>query len=81
MGGKNKNHKKRSGGGSGANKSSSNTKSAQNAPVTMENISPEFKTIILDFLRDIDSSFPEYHETLSRYLGYSHEMKPMPDEL
>lgn len=50
-------------------------------PVTIEDISTEFQTIILDFLRDIDCSFPEYHETLARYLGYSHEMKPMPDEL
>ena len=50
-------------------------------PVTIADISPEFQTIILDFLRDIDCSFPEYHETLARYLGYSHEMKPMPDEL
>jgi hypothetical protein len=49
--------------------------------VTIEDISTEFQTIILDFLRDIDCSFPEYRETLSRYLGYSHEMKPMPDEL
>jgi hypothetical protein len=50
-------------------------------PVTIADISTEFQTIILDFLRDIDCSFPEYRETLSRYLGYSHEMKPMPDEL
>ena len=50
-------------------------------PVTIADISPEFQTIILDFLRDIDCSFPEYRETLSKYLGYSHEMKPMPDEL
>jgi hypothetical protein len=50
-------------------------------PVTIADISPEFQTIILDFLRDIDCSFPEYRETLARYLGYSHEMKPMPDEL
>jgi len=48
---------------------------------TIADISAEFQTIILDFLRDIDCSFPEYRETLSRYLGYSHEMKPMPDEL
>jgi len=60
-----------------------NNKAASNAtkPVTIADISPEFQTIILDFLRDIDCSFPEYRETLSRYLGYSHEMKPMPDEL
>jgi hypothetical protein len=50
-------------------------------PVTIDDISAEFQTIILDFLRDIDCSFPEYHETLAKYLGYSHEMKPMPDEL
>ena len=50
-------------------------------PVTIADISPEFQTIILDFLRDIDCSFPEYRETLGKYLGYSHEMKPMPDEL
>ena len=49
--------------------------------VGIKDISVEFQTIILDFLRDIDCSFPEYHETLARYLGYSHEMKPMPDEL
>ena len=50
-------------------------------PVKIEDISTEFQTIILDFLRDIASSFPEYDEVLSPYLGYSHEMKPMPDEL
>jgi hypothetical protein len=50
-------------------------------PITIDSISIEFKTVMLDFLRDIDCSFPEYRETLSRYLGYSHEMKPMPDEL
>ena len=54
---------------------------AATATTTIADISPEFQTIILDFLRDIDCSFPEYRETLSRYLGYSHEMKPMPDEL
>jgi hypothetical protein len=68
-----------------ANKHKNNAKpaSASDAtkPVTIADISPEFQTIILDFLRDIDCSFPEYRETLSRYLGYSHEMKPMPDEL
>jgi hypothetical protein len=64
------------GGGGGAGKSSASAK-----PVTIEDISTEFQTIILDFLRDIDCSFPEYRETLARYLGYSHEMKPMPDEL
>ena len=52
-----------------------------NKPVKIEDISTEFQTIILDFLRDIASSFPEYDEVLSPYLGYSHEMKPMPDEL
>ena len=50
-------------------------------PVTIDDISTEFQTIVLDFLRDIDCSFPEYRETLAKYLGYSHEMKPMPDEL
>jgi hypothetical protein len=65
------------------NKAASAASAASNAkkPVTIADISPEFQTIILDFLRDIDCSFPEYRETLSRYLGYSHEMKPMPDEL
>ena len=48
---------------------------------TIADISTEFQTIILDILRDIDCSIPEYRETLARYLGYSHEMKPMPDEL
>ena len=67
---------KGSGGGAGKSASSSSAK-----PVTIEDISTEFQTIILDFLRDIDCSFPEYRETLARYLGYSHEMKPMPDEL
>ena len=63
--------------------SAASESSASNAkkPVTIADISTEFQTIILDFLRDIDCSFPEYRETLSRYLGYSHEMKPMPDEL
>jgi hypothetical protein len=71
-----------------ANKHKNNAKSASSAsafdskkPVTIADISPEFQTIILDFLRDIDCSFPEYRETLGKYLGYSHEMKPMPDEL
>ena len=50
-------------------------------PVTINDVSAEFQTIILDFLRDIHGTFPEYHEVLSKYLGYSHEMKPMPDEL
>jgi len=64
--------------GSGGAKSNA---SGPMKPVTIADISPEFQTIILDFLRDIDCSFPEYRETLARYLGYSHEMKPMPDEL
>ena len=66
------------------NKRKNNKPAAANdskKPVTIEDISTEFQTIILDFLRDIDCSFPEYRETLARYLGYSHEMKPMPDEL
>jgi hypothetical protein len=65
------------------NKAAPGTASASDAkkPVTIADISPEFQTIILDFLRDIDCSFPEYRETLGKYLGYSHEMKPMPDEL
>jgi hypothetical protein len=50
-------------------------------PVTINDVSAEFQTIILDFLRDIDGTFPEFHEVLTKYLGYSHEMKPMPDEL
>ena len=72
------------GGNNGGGKSASASASAASdakKPVTIADISPEFQTIILDFLRDIDCSFPEYRETLSRYLGYSHEMKPMPDEL
>jgi hypothetical protein len=69
------NHGKSKSGGKSASASDS-TK-----PVTIADISPEFQTIILDFLRDIDCSFPEYRETLAKYLGYSHEMKPMPDEL
>ena len=87
MGGVKNKHKKagkRTGGGNGgggAGKSASASASSSAKPVTIEDISTEFQTIILDFLRDIDCSFPEYHETLSRYLGYSHEMKPMPDEL
>jgi hypothetical protein len=56
-------------------------KSGSSKPVTINDISTEFQTIILDFLRDIDGTFPEYHEVLTPYLGYSHEMKPMPDEL
>jgi hypothetical protein len=63
------------------NKAAPASASDAKKPITIADISPEFQTIILDFLRDIDCSFPEYRETLSRYLGYSHEMKPMPDEL
>ena len=83
MGG-NKQHKKQ---GKSGNKpkhtSGAAAGSASDAkkPVTINDISAEFQTIILDFLRDIDCSFPEYRETLAKYLGYSHEMKPMPDEL
>jgi len=78
-------HKKANNGNKHKNKpaaaSASASASDAKKPVTIADISPEFQTIILDFLRDIDCSFPEYHETLARYLGYSHEMKPMPDEL
>ena len=87
-GGKNHNKHKKAGkgGGGGTGKpaaasASSASSSSSSKPVTIQDISPEFQTIILDFLRDIDCSFPEYRETLSKYLGYSHEMKPMPDEL
>jgi hypothetical protein len=76
MGHKNKKHGK-----SGNKPTPKPAASDSKKPVTIEDISTEFQTIILDFLRDIDCSFPEYHETLARYLGYSHEMKPMPDEL
>ena len=86
MGGqKHKKHGKSGGGGGG--KSNPQQQPQQHAssgagkPVTINDISPEFQTIILDFLRDIDCSFPEYREVLAPYLGYSHEMKPMPDEL
>ena len=79
MGGGKNHHKNKK---SGNNKPKPKTsKDNTQKPVTIEDISTEFQTIILDFLRDIDCSFPEYRETLSRYLGYSHEMKPMPDEL
>lgn len=87
MGGqKHKKHGKSGGGGGGGNGHKSkpqqhNTSSGARKPVTINDISPEFQTIILDFLRDIDCSFPEYREVLAPYLGYSHEMKPMPDEL
>ena len=73
-------HKKANNGNKHKNKAASASSDAKK-PVTIADISPEFQTIILDFLRDIDCSFPEYHDTLARYLGYSHEMKPMPDEL
>ena len=79
MGGGKNHHKNKK---SGNNKPKPKTsKDNTQKPVSIEDISTEFQTIILDFLRDIDCSFPEYRETLSRYLGYSHEMKPMPDEL
>ena len=78
MGGVKHKHKKAGKGNAGKG---SGGKAASAKPVTIEDISTEFQTIILDFLRDIDCSFPEYHEVLARYLGYSHEMKPMPDEL
>ena len=77
-------HKKANNGNKHKNKPTAAPASAASdakKPVTIADISPEFQTIILDFLRDIDCSFPEYHETLAKYLGYSHEMKPMPDEL
>lgn len=77
--GKNKNHKKPNKSGN-KSKQSASSKDAKK-PVKIEDVSPEFQTIILDFLRDIDCSFPEYREVLEKYLGYSHEMKPMPDEL
>ena len=70
-------HKNKAAPGSASASASSDAKK----PVTIDDISAEFQTIILDFLRDIDCSFPEYRETLGKYLGYSHEMKPMPDEL
>jgi hypothetical protein len=81
MGG-NKNHKKpnKSGNKSKHSASSASSKDSKK-PVKIDDISTEFQTIILDFLRDIDCSFPEYHETLAPYLGFSHEMKPMPNEL
>jgi hypothetical protein len=84
MGGVKNKHKKagkRTGGGGGGGARTGSGAGDKAKPVTIEDISTEFQTIILDFLRDIDCSFPEYRETLSRYLGYSHEMKPMPDEL
>ena len=85
MGGqKHKKHGKSGGGGSNGNGQKSKPQQQQQQqqkPVTINDISPEFQTIILDFLRDIDCSFPEYREVLAPYLGYSHEMKPMPEEL
>ena len=87
MGGqKHKKHGKSGGGGGGKSKpqqqqQQQHASSGAQKPVTINDISPEFQTIILDFLRDIDCSFPEYREVLAPYLGYSHEMKPMPDEL
>ena len=85
MGGqKHKKHGKSGGGGGGKSKPQQQQQHASSGagkPVTINDISPEFQTIILDFLRDIDCSFPEYREVLAPYLGYSHEMKPMPDEL
>ena len=83
MGGqKHKKHGKSGGGGGGKSKpQQQHASSGARKPVTINDISPEFQTIILDFLRDIDCSFPEYREVLAPYLGYSHEMKPMPDEL
>lgn len=80
MGG-NKHKKGNNGKNKGKSASASASASDAKKPVTIADISPEFQTIILDFLRDIDCSFPEYRETLGKYLGYSHEMKPMPDEL
>ena len=62
-------------------KPASTSTSVKDKQITINDVSAEFQTIILDFLRDIDGTFPEYHEVLSKYLGYSHEMKPMPDEL
>ena len=82
MGGGKKNKKtKPSSSNGGKHDTKENVQQQSAAPITIDSISIEFKTVMLDFLRDIDCSFPEYHEMLSRYLGYSHEMKPMPDEL
>ena len=79
-GGKAKNKNTGTGAGAGAG-AGAGTAAYPAQPITIDSISVEFKTVMLDFLRDIDCSFPEYRETLSRYLGYSHEMKPMPDDL
>ncbi len=67
--------------GKSGHKHKSKNTTTSSKPVTIKDVSTEFQTIILDFLRDIDGTFPEFHEVLSKYLGYSHEMKPMPDEL
>ena len=67
--------------GKSGHKHKSKNMTTSSKPVTIKDVSAEFQTIILDFLRDIDGTFPEFHEVLSKYLGYSHEMKPMPDEL
>ena len=67
--------------GKSGHKHKSKNTTTSSKPVTINDVSAEFQTIILDFLRDIDGTFPEFHEVLSKYLGYSHEMKPMPDEL
>ena len=82
MGG-NKHHNKHKKHGKSGNKPKQpvNGQNQNQKQVTIADISPEFQTIILDFLRDIDCSFPEYREVLDKYLGYSHEMKPMPDDL
>ena len=82
MGG-NKHHNKHKKHGKSGNKPKQpvNGQNQNQKQVTIADISPEFHTIILDFLRDIDCSFPEYREVLDKYLGYSHEMKPMPDDL
>ena len=80
MGG-NKNHKKPRKSGNKSKHAGSAASKANKKPVTINDISAEFQTIILDFLRDIDCSFPEYREVLERYLGSSHEMIPMPNDL
>ena len=80
MGG-NKHHNKHKKHGKSGNKPKQTGNGQNQKQVTIADISAEFQTIILDFLRDIDCSFPEYREVLEKYLGYSHEMKPMPDEL
>jgi hypothetical protein len=71
---------KRPGKSGNKHKSKSDSSKSQKK-ITINDISTEFQTIVLDFLRDIDCSFPEYREVLEPYLGYSHEMKPMPDAL